>query len=282
MDFLEIRRVVITAMFSDDTLFDKLVLNGGNALSIVHEVGVRTSLDIDLSLEGDFDDVEDAKARLFRALEDRFDSAGYSVFDLRFSKKPPVPREGHPFWGGYLIEFKIVEKERYESLSKDYEALRRVATPVGPGQSRVFRIEISKHEYCRGKIEAEVEAHNIFVYSLPMIVIEKLRAICQQMTEYTVRGPKTARARDFLDIHSVLTKIDIELNSAENQELIRGMFAAKDVPLMLLGNMGRYREFHRADWDAVTVTAGADLEDYDFYFDFVLKKVKELEPLWVV
>ncbi|MGD0060083.1 MAG: nucleotidyl transferase AbiEii/AbiGii toxin family protein [Verrucomicrobiia bacterium] len=282
MDFQEIRRVVITAVFSDDILFDKLVLKGGNALNIVHQVGVRTSLDIDLSIEGDFVNVDDAKRRLIKALEDRFDSAGYVVFDSRFLKKPPVPKEGHPDWGGYLIEFKIMEKQRYELLSVNQDALRRMATPVGPGHNRVFHIEISKHEYCKGKIEAEVKAHKIFVYSLPMIVVEKLRAICQQMSEYTLRHPKTARARDFLDIYSVLTQGDVELSSAENQELIRGMFAAKSVPLMLLGKMEKYREFHRADWDAVTVAAGVGLEDYDFYFDYVLKKVKELESLWVV
>jgi hypothetical protein len=42
MDFREIRRVVITAVFSDDVLFDKLVLKGGNALNIVHQVGAVT------------------------------------------------------------------------------------------------------------------------------------------------------------------------------------------------------------------------------------------------
>ncbi len=31
MDFSEIRRLVVIAMFSDDVLFDKLVLKGGNA-----------------------------------------------------------------------------------------------------------------------------------------------------------------------------------------------------------------------------------------------------------
>src|SRR5208283_861293 len=157
-DFREIRRVVITAVFSDDTLFDKLVLKGGNALDIVHHVGVRTSLDIDLSIEGDFEDVEDARERLFKALKDRFDSAGYVVFDFRFSKRPPVAKEGHDDWGGYLIEFKIMEKERFGLLSANREVLARTATRVGPGEKRVFRIEISKYEYCKGKMQTEVEA----------------------------------------------------------------------------------------------------------------------------
>jgi len=269
-------------MFSDDVLFDKLVLKGGNALDLVHHVGARTSLDIDLSIEGDFADVDDAKRRLFKALKDRFDSAGFVVLDPRFSKKPPSPKKSLPDWGGYMIEFKIMEKERFGPLSVDREALGRNATLVAPGQKRVFRVELSKHEYCKGKIEAEVDAHKIFVYSLPMIAVEKLRAICQQMNEYPLRDPKTARARDFLDIYSVLIRGDVDLTSAENQDLIREMFDVKSVPLSLLGKIERYREFHRADWDAVTVATGMKLEEYDFYFDYVLKKVKELESLWVV
>jgi len=31
MDFAEVKRIVIIAMFSDDTLFNQLVLKGGNA-----------------------------------------------------------------------------------------------------------------------------------------------------------------------------------------------------------------------------------------------------------
>jgi len=269
-------------MFVDDVLFEKLVLKGGNALDIVYRVGSRTSLDVDLSIEGDFGDVDDAKRRLFNALEDRFDSAGYVVFDLRFCRRPPLPRADRPDWGGYVIEFKIIEKERFGPLSANRDALGRNATLVAPGQKRVFRVELSKNEYCKGKIEAEVDAHKIFVYSLPMIVVEKLRAVCQQMNEYALRCPKTARARDFLDIYSVLIRGDIDLTSAENQELVREMFAVKSVPLLLLGKIGEYREFHRADWDAVIVAAGVQLKEYDFYFDYVLNKVKELESLWVV
>ena len=35
MDFEEIRRQTIIALFSDDVLFDQIVLKGGNALGIL-------------------------------------------------------------------------------------------------------------------------------------------------------------------------------------------------------------------------------------------------------
>ena len=36
MNFKELRRMTITALFSDDVLFDQIVLEGGKAMSLVH------------------------------------------------------------------------------------------------------------------------------------------------------------------------------------------------------------------------------------------------------
>ena len=49
MDFADVRRIVIIAMFADDTLFNQLVLKGGNALNLIYGIGDRSSLDVDLS-----------------------------------------------------------------------------------------------------------------------------------------------------------------------------------------------------------------------------------------
>ncbi len=79
MDFDEVRRFVITALFSDDALYEKLVLKGGNALRLIYNLGSRSSLDIDVSIEEDFVDLDDTRRRLFRALETRFELAGFCV-----------------------------------------------------------------------------------------------------------------------------------------------------------------------------------------------------------
>ena len=44
MEFTEIRRLTIIGLFSDDTLFEQLVLKGGNAISLIYGVGGRASL----------------------------------------------------------------------------------------------------------------------------------------------------------------------------------------------------------------------------------------------
>lgn len=65
MTFEEIRRITIIALFSDDELVNQLVLKGGNALSLIHKVSLRTSLDLDFSLATDFGDLDDARTKSF-------------------------------------------------------------------------------------------------------------------------------------------------------------------------------------------------------------------------
>ena len=53
----EVRRRILIALFSDDELMITLVLKGGNALMIVHEVGNRISPHMDFSIASYFPDL---------------------------------------------------------------------------------------------------------------------------------------------------------------------------------------------------------------------------------
>jgi hypothetical protein len=152
---------------------------------------------------------------------------------------------------------------------------------IGPVQQRVFNIDISRWEFCEGKTETKLDEFAIYVYTPPMLAIEKIRAICQQMPEYPMRVAKTARARDFYDIHVIIEESKIDLSDRGNMELVRQIFAAKKVLLDLMGLIEKYREFHRQDWPSVEATVGQGLKSFDFYFDYVLGVVKKLEPLWI-
>jgi predicted nucleotidyltransferase component of viral defense system len=282
-----IKKLVIIAMFSDDMLMERLVLKGGNALDLVHGVSARASADVDLSIDGDF--TADERLVLSRqieaALRDTFKPEGYQVFDFKLEQRPPqVPADLEDFWGGYGIEFKLIDSTRYEALKGDIEALRRNAVQLGQGPK--FLIDISRHEYTTGKIQLEFDGFTIFVYTPEMIVCEKLRAICQQMPEY---GPVvkrnragSPRARDFIDIYTLITETDINFVTEENFELLVQVFASKRVELLLLRLVDKYREFHRTGYKAVedTVKAGVTLKGFDFYFDFVLDLIKQLQPFW--
>jgi predicted nucleotidyltransferase component of viral defense system len=281
VDLADVRRLVIIAMFSDDVLFGKLVLKGGNAISLVYKYGARGSLDVDFSIEGEFEDTADAAQRITRALTDRFDAAGFIVFDCAFGPRPLVPPIDNPKWGGYRIQFKIIERDKHLGFNGNPEAIRRNATVIGPSQQRVFTIDISKWEFCGGKTETQFEKFAIYVYTPPMLAIEKLRAVCQQMAEYPIRVAKTARARDFYDVYVIIEESKIDLGDAENLELMRQIFPAKEVPLRLLGLTEKYREFHRQDWPSVEATVGRELKPFDFYFDYVLGVIRKLESLWI-
>jgi len=270
-------------MFSDDVLMERLVLKGGSALDLVHGLSARGSLDIDFSIDGDFENLEDIRERCFRALRDRFDSVGLVVFDERFGRKPSTERPGHDDrWGGYRIEFKLISKEAARRLGGDLAARQRNAEVVGFAQEKVFRIEISKHEYCSPKVEKEFDEYTIYVYPLELIAAEKLRAICQQMAGYLPVRNKRARARDFFDVHTIVSRTGLDFAGQAFHELVRAVFEAKSVPLAFLGRIAEFREFHRGDWPSVLQSLAEPAQDYDFHFDFVLAQTEKLEPLWNV
>ena len=280
-DVDRIRRIAITAMFSDDDLMDQFTLKGGNALRMVHRIGARATLDIDLSMEADFDDVEAVRTRVFQLLEDRFDSEGYVVFDLRFERRPPNSLPGDA-WGGYNIEFKAISKELHAELGGDLVQIRKRAETVGgdPRQTTRFSIQISTFEYCMGRSRAELDDYTIYVYTPEMIAAEKLRAICQQLPGYPGRRNPTARAKDFYDIHLVLESTDVDLRTPENHELLRNIFAAKEVPLEYLGRLStpEVREFHRVGWPEVVGSVPGKLQSFDYYYDAVIEEVAALSP----
>lgn len=276
----EIRRNILIALVSDDVLLDTLVLKGGNALAMVHEVGERTSADLDYSIAANFPDEHRAKTTIFELLRRQFLPLGYVLVDERFIPKPSRPSPGKPEgWGGFVIEFKLVEKAIFEKYGEDLEALRRNAAVLGPQQKKIFTIDVSKNEYCAGKVRREIDGYSIYVYSLEMIALEKLRAICQQMPDYALTTTnKSSRSRDFYDIHAIASRTDVDLQSGPSREMLAHIFAAKAVPLELLGEIHRFREFHEPDWASVVASVSGPLEPFEYYFDFVVALAAQLKP----
>jgi predicted nucleotidyltransferase component of viral defense system len=281
----QIKRLVVTAMFSDDDLMERFVLKGGNAIDLAFEAGTRASADIDLSMAGEFrqEELADIRARIERNLISTFRPNGFEVFDFSMAEAPEdITPDLRGFWGGYTLSFKIIEAAKYKLFVGSLEHLRRNALMIG--RRGRFEIDISRFEYCADKTAKEMEGLRIFVYTPEMVVCEKLRALCQQMPAY---GPVvkrnragSARARDFVDIHKLVGHFKIEINSLHNRALLQNVFDAKRVPVSLLESLPEFREFHRSDFDSVkaTVKAGITLKDFDYYFNFVVGLVEKLKP----
>jgi hypothetical protein len=276
-----IKRQAIIAVFSNDDLMDRLVLKGGNLLDLVYQISTRASKDLDFSMEGEFSSVDELRTKLSPALTVAFREIGFEMFDLDITLQPPKLTEDRKhFWGGYRVYFKLIESEKARSFPNE-DSLRRNAVPLGSNNSTRFRIDISKHEYCPDRRQHTFDGYAIYTYSPSLFVAEKLRAICQQHLEYArqLQHNRTARARDFVDICTVIDQIGINTTSKEFHNLVAKVFAQKMVPLTLLGRIEEDRDFHRPDFTSVvdTVKPGVQLRDFDDYFDRVVALAGQLE-----
>jgi hypothetical protein len=281
-----IKKLIIIAIFSDDEFLEILSLKGGNALDLVYNVAQRASIDLDFSIDSDFSttDLDVLRTRFERLMNATLSAAGFVVFDVALAARPPeVSADLQPFWGGYHLQFKVIGSHAHSQYKSDIRRLRGGAEIVDPLQHRTFLVDFSRHEFCQPRRAMELDDYRIYVYSPEMLACEKLRAICQQLPEYApvVRRnrPPASRAKDFFDIHTIVTHFELDITEDSNVDLLRSIFAAKRVPLSLLLKIEDQREFHRAGFGAVqdTVKPGVRLRDFDFYFAFVLRLVGELE-----
>jgi predicted nucleotidyltransferase component of viral defense system len=271
-----IKRLAVIAMVSDDDLMNALVLKGGNALDLIYGVSDRSSIDIDFSMESEFPaaDLDRIRGRIEHFIRAIFREAGYEAFDISLAERPAaVTPDLASFWGGYVVEFKLIPLERRDEAGKSLQALRRRSMVVGPRERRKFRVEISKHEYCGAKTMVEIEGYALFVYAPIAILFEKLRAICQQLDEYRamVKSHLASRTRDYFDIHALNERFRFDLEYRENLEALRSIFAAKKVPLRLLSQIGRGHHNHESGYARLqeSILPIATLHPFEFYRDYV-------------
>lgn len=275
-----LKKLTLSAIFSDEEFLAVLVLKGGNAMALAYELTERASLDIDFSMSGDFaeGDIERVREKLGRLLDNEFSKFDMRVIDVKLVEKPGKINEAvKNFWGGYQLEFKVISVAVHEEFWPDAALLTRKALPIHLDNSSKFLIDISKFEYIEGKKPVEIDGSTVYVYSPEMIAIEKMRALCQQNAGYkdvVLSMTPKSRARDFYDIHKLIIRYGINIESPENVQLTREIFGAKKVPLEFLKELELDREFHRQSWESVkdTISNLEKLEEFDFYFDFVKEK----------
>lgn len=274
----DVKRLVIKGLFQDDLLFQSLALKGGNALDLVYGISPRASNDIDLSLVADLPcSLGEFQARVEAALKGEFAAARLHVFDVRIEPKPDreLGEELGQFWGGYKIQFKAIGDEDWRRFGGDLPQLRRRAVPLAAGKA-TFPIDLSKHEgwredFCELR---ELDSVAVQVYSLRLILFEKLRALCQQGEAYSkkVHKHRTPRARDYVDIWTICQAEDqSRLLSEDSRRILEATFEAKRVSLGLLRSLRSLGDFHAQNFSEVksTLRPTFRLETFDFYREFV-------------
>ncbi len=275
-----IRKKIMLSFIADDYLSDIFVLKGGNALELIYRITKRPSLDIDFSMEDAFDpgEIPGIKEKIERSLIKEFEHDNIEVFDLKFEEKPPPEKLADPRGGGYRVSFKLIEKkDDYDGMSLDKKRVR--ALPVS-GKGTTFKVDISKYEYCEKKVHKEIDGYTFYVYSPEMIILEKMRAICQQTKEYreqenTSRRP---RPRDFYDIFMLCTKMRIKIATPSNREMLQHIFERKNVPLELLKITEKYRSYHKQGFKELLDTLPHREKNitYDEIFDFVKTEMEKI------
>lgn len=275
---------VLVSIYSNDLLNEKLYLKGGQALRFSEGIDLRLSKDADFSIE----DVITEEDSFFEIMEtsiyNEFLADDYYIFDFHPTRRPRIMDDGAPdFKKGWAVTFKIVTKDK---MTKSIEEQRREAIiPLGAESSKI-PIDISEKEYC-GSIETvTVKSIEIKVYSRSLLVLEKMRAVCQSHPDYKHKNPKKSksRARDFFDIEQLYSK---SLKEGKQKDLIkemqkhfRNVFDAKDVDLAILALVTSDKLFVERlsnAWKEVETTVSGKKQSFDYYLDTFQYLVDQLE-----
>ena len=228
MNIEDVITEVIVAIYSSPTLSKLLILKGGSAMRMFDDQTARLSIDADFSIEDMLTENDSVFPEMKRTFDAAFSSRGFDLIDFHAIRKPKKLGEGFPeWWGGWACDFKLVDKKH---RNKTKETRRRNALIPEGSNSPKIKIDLSEHEYCGKRRTKTIHGSRIQAYSPEMIVLEKLRAICQQHPEYPYRQETKNRARDFYDIHCLTVDPGDEF-IPRCQRHLKAVFAAKEVPL---------------------------------------------------
>jgi len=272
----EVIKETIIAIYSDPAPSINLFLKGGSAMRLFDNLTSRLSIDIDFSIDaavddetGFFNDMESKIGRRFRELN-------FDIIDFNCIKRPKKKSKGQPdWWGGWVIEFKIVS---YVHQGKTPEVQRKNALiPVGANSSKIT-VEISEHEYCKNGRTKSINGVEILGYSRELIVLEKIRAICQQHPDYLYKSSKN-RSRDFYDIYELTANADDDFTHRCSHH-IEKVFNAKGVSVEFLRSLWdeEFIDIQRKGFDQVRNTVQGKVHNFDVYVENLRFLVKEIYP----
>lgn len=280
MKIEEVIEECLVAIYKEDIFSKALYLKGGQALRFVEDADSRLSTDLDFSITKSLEE----PVKFFKILEEtiynHFDTIDLHIFDFKFKRKPEVSKEGYPdFWTGWEVHFKLIERSK-KALAIDQK--RREAIRPERANGTIIELEISQYEYCESIQKVDLRGAMIKSYSRALLILEKLRALCQQHSDYKYKGQKF-RARDFYDISILIYK---STKSGERKQLInecklhnKGVFDAKEVPLNILDKitLDDFVDIQRKNWEQVVSTLQGDKESFDYYVSTVKDFIKQLK-----
>lgn len=281
MTIEEVIRECVVALFSNEVLKRTLILKGGTALYLIENIDTRLSTDIDFSVNDEIVNPDQYFSYVKNTLSEHFLKLGFEVFDADFKKKPRERADTLPkFWAGWYFEFKLISNEISTKVaSRDLAYKRRVALVPDGAASSKNEIEISEYEYCDSTEKVQLAGSTVTCYSTSVLILEKLRAICQQHSRYPY-GKLKNRARDYFDIYQLVRKHRSPALYVELRRHLPGVFEAKGVSLDLLKGIFEpdFTEFQASHFSSVeaTVKVTVKTEPFEFYLEQLRLLVSEL------
>jgi len=276
MTIEEVITEAVLAVYAEPELAEHVYLKGGAALRLLDGLTTRLSMDADFSLDHPLEDSDAFFGTIHQGLIRRFDPHGYDILDFKHRRKPQKAHPDKPvWWGGWICEFKLCSHSfRKESM----ETRRRNAVVPAGTKKTTIPLDISDHEYCgtgRRKVIAGVEIHG---YTRELLVLEKLRAICQQHPDYPYSKDKN-RARDFYDILQLTQEADDEFLATCRNEIDK-VFDAKKVPLTFLNALwdDRFTDIFARGFDEVRETIRGTPYPFDIYLEHARFLVLDVLP----
>lgn len=274
----EIIEESIVALFSSNAVGEPLFLKGGAALKLSEGINARLSTDIDFSTPKQIEFPDQYFSNVKETLQKHFKSFELEVIDVKYQHKPKRRRRNQSeYWGGWRFTFKLSPKS-HRYLSHETRR-RRALIPEGSAGSTI-EIDISEWEYCDDFETKNIRGIDIKSYSSTLLILEKIRAICQQHPAYKYSGKKN-RVRDYFDIYSLLRKYRSQSGFFETlAKQLPFVFRAKEVPLDLLDAIFEpaFIELQDGSFRELKDTVKERLEEFPFYLEqlrFLINRLKE-------
>ena len=269
---------VVIAIYGSPRLASLLILKGGCAMRMFDEQNARLSIDADFSIKGVLTNADPIFREMEHCFVARFSTFGFDLIDFGAARRPKKHRRDFPeWWGGWACEFKLVDKKHRK---KTMETKRRNALIPEGANSPKIQIDLSEHEYCGKQRTKTIHGIRVRAYSREMLVLEKLRAICQQHPDYPYRQQARNRARDFYDILS-LTEDTSDEFIRRCQHHLKAVFEAKAVPLWILRALwddDAFIDEFRLGFDQVKNTVRGRLDEFNTYLEHVRFLVRDICP----
>jgi predicted nucleotidyltransferase component of viral defense system len=263
----------IIAIFNEPKIAKEVLIKGGTALRLLEGIDVRLSTDIDFSVEEALKSADKFFPAIQLAVSKRFEKFGFDVIDFKYRKKPENRKEIPDWWSGWLCTFKL---STIEKRSSNIETRRRSALIPEGSNTSLIEIEISEYEYCKIRRTKMIQGVKVQGYSKELLVLEKIRAICQQHPDYLLCSSKN-RARDFVDIFFLTQNVDDAFFDKCKKHLPL-VFSAKQVPIELLKSFWEesFVDLQKRGFSQVQDTSKESLQPFESYLENIRYIVKKL------